>query len=183
MTKLGIVSLPAILLLGTLPLYAEASTPAPDFHEVYDLIRQHLADVNDAELNRIAVQALVSALNPRVVFVKDSGTETRKEDLVISKSSLFDGSIAYIRVVRVQDALDKALRQAWDQLGATNKLNGLVVDLRYAGGTDYAAAAATADLFTRKEQPLLDWGQGQVHSTDKNDSISPPLAVLVNHET
>src|SRR5690242_20997947 len=93
MTKLGIVSLPAILLLGTLPLYAEASRPAPDFREVYDLIRQHLADVNDAELNRIAVQALVSALNPKVSFAKDSGPETHKDDLVVSKSSLFEGSI------------------------------------------------------------------------------------------
>jgi C-terminal processing protease CtpA/Prc len=122
-------------------------------------------------------------LNPKVSFAKDSGTETHKDDLVVTKSSLFEGSIAYVRVVRVDDALDKSLRQAWEQLGATNKLNGLVVDLRYAGGTDYAMAAATADLFTRKQQPLLDWGQGQARSTDKNDSIATPLAILVNHQT
>ena len=34
--------------------------------------------------------------------------------------------------------------------------------MRYAGGDDYAAAAATTDLFVKKEQPLLNWGNGMV---------------------
>ncbi len=45
------------------------SRPAPDLQEVYQLIRAHLKGVTDSELNRTAVQALVSSLSPRVSLV------------------------------------------------------------------------------------------------------------------
>ena len=69
------------------------------------------------------------------------------------------------------------------KLGATNKLDGVILDLRYAAGDDYASAAATAELFVKKEQPLLNWGNGMVRSKDKSDAISLPVAVLVNRQT
>jgi C-terminal processing protease CtpA/Prc len=103
--------------------------------------------------------------------------------LLVTKSSLFDGPILYVRVGRVGEGLDKAVRQAWQEVGDTNKLTGIVMDLRYADGTNYAAAADTADIFVKKEQPLLDWGQGMVRSKEKNDSLATPLAVLVNRQT
>jgi C-terminal processing protease CtpA/Prc len=58
-----------------------------------------------------------------------------------------------------------------------------VLDLRYTDGTDYAAAAAAADLFIGKAQPLLNWGNGSASSHEKKDAITVPLAVLVNHDT
>lgn len=185
MTRLGISCLFVLLLglRGALPSHAETPRPVPDFREVYDLIREHLAETNQNELNRLAVQALVTALNPRVSIVAEPEAEAGKGDLLVSKSALFDGPIAYVRISRVGEALDKAVRQAWQDLGQTNKLNGMVIDLRYAGGSDYAAAAATADLFVKKEQGLLDWGQGLVRSKEKTDNIAVPLAVLVNKQT
>jgi C-terminal processing protease CtpA/Prc len=59
----------------------------------------------------------------------------------------------------------------------------VALDLRYAGGDDYAAAAAAADLFVKKEQPLLNWGSGMVRSKEKSDAIGLPVAVLVNRQT
>jgi len=50
-------------------------------------------------------------------------------------------------------------------------------------GDDYAAAAATADLFVKKELPLLNWGSGMVQSKEKTDAIALPVAVLVNRQT
>lgn len=185
MTRLGIVSLPLLSLLGLLAAAAvQAQSPgtAPDFHEVYDLVRQHLAGANESDLNRTAVQAFVSALSPKVGLLGES-TEASDQTLDVSRSSLFEGSLAYLRVTRVGQGLDKALRQAWQELGTTNKLNGLVIDLRYAGGGDYAAAVATVDLFLKKQQPLLDWGQGMARSKEKDDSISVPVALLVNGKT
>jgi hypothetical protein len=55
--------------------------------------------------------------------------------------------------------------------------------LRYTAGDDYASAAATADLFARKDQPLLNWGNGVVRSKEKSDAIALPVAVLVNRQT
>ncbi len=187
MIRLGNVSLLALLLLafvGPTSSQAEPAAPAPDFNEVYGLIREHLNDLSPSDLNRIAVQALVSALSPKVSLAGTPAADgTAKETMLVSKPSLFDGPIGYIRVGQVQEGLDKAGRQACQELGTSNKLNGMVFDLRYAGGTDYAAAAAAADLFVKKEQPLLDWGQGLVRSREKSDSFSMPLAVLVNRQT
>jgi C-terminal processing protease CtpA/Prc len=50
-------------------------------------------------------------------------------------------------------------------LAVTNKLTGVVLDLRFAGGDDYAAAQDAAKLFSAKKNPRL------------------PLVVLVNHDT
>ena len=58
-----------------------------------------------------------------------------------------------------------------------------MLDLRYAGGDDYAAAANVVDLFLKKEEPLLNWGNGVVRSKEKKDAISVPIAVLINRET
>ena len=59
----------------------------------------------------------------------------------------------------------------------------MVLDLRFADGDDYAAAAAVADLFLADANPLLDWGNGVVKSEKKDDIINLPVAVLVNRET
>ena len=52
----------------------------------------------------------------------------------MSKSSVFDGEILYVRVERVGDGLAKAISAACSKPGTTNKLKGVVLDLRYAGG-------------------------------------------------
>jgi hypothetical protein len=185
MTRLGIFALPAVFLLtlvGGLPLLAD-SPPAPDFKEIYDLVRQHLSGVNEADLNRAAVRGLLGVLGPNVSLVASDESSTNTDGVLVSKSSLFDGPVGYIRVRWVAEGLDKVVRQAWQEVASTNKLNGLIIDLRFAGGTDYAAAAATADIFARKEQPLLDWGQGMVKSKEKSDLVTVPIGVLVNEKT
>jgi C-terminal processing protease CtpA/Prc len=75
------------------------------------------------------------------------------------------------------------VRSAFDQLARTNSIKGMVLDLRYAGGNDYAAAAAAADLFVKKECPLLNWGAGMVQSKPKSLVIPVPVAALVNRQT
>jgi hypothetical protein len=40
-------------------LWSEQQQPTPDFKEVYDLIKAHLGDVTDADLNRAAVQGFI----------------------------------------------------------------------------------------------------------------------------
>src|ERR1051325_834879 len=187
MRRAGINSLIAIWLmfLAAQPgLRAQTTNAAPDFKEVYDLVRAHLTGMSEAELNRVVVQGLVSALGPKVSLLAEAAaTNAPAETPPVSKSSLFDGDIAYVRVGRVADGLAQAVGEACRKFGATNKVKGVVMDLRYARGDDYAAAAATADLFLKKERPLLNWGNGVVKSKEKNDAITWPAAVLVNRQT
>jgi Peptidase family S41 len=191
MIRIGIKSLLAVwlVLAGTQTALLRAQTKAednvaPDFKEVFDLVRAHLAGMSEAQLNQTAVQALVADLSPRVLLVTNGAAgKAPAEAPLVSKSNVFDGRVAYVRVERVGDGLAKAVREACDKLAATNKLDGVILDLRYASGDDYASAAASAELFIKKDQPLLDWGSGMVRSKDTSAALSLPVAVLVNRQT
>jgi hypothetical protein len=178
-----------LVLVGAQPglLWGQAKAEdaaGPEFKEVYDLVRAHLAGMSEAQLNQAAVQALVSGLGPRVSLVTNgTAGKAPAETPLISKSNVFNGEIGYVRVEQVGDGLANAVREACKRLEGTNKLDGVILDLRYAAGDDYASATATAELFIKKDQPLLDWGTGMVRSKDKSDAISLPVAVLVNRQT
>jgi len=162
---------------------AETNGP-PAFKEVYDLIRAHLEGASEAELDRAAVEGLLSKLYPRVTLVtNESSSKTEIESPLLSQSRVFDDAFAYLRVERVGEGLSKKVSAAFNDLSASNKLKGVVLDLRFAGGDDYAAAAEVADLFLAKPQPLLDWGKGIVESKAKSDAIKFPLTILVNQQT
>jgi C-terminal processing protease CtpA/Prc len=117
-----------------------------------------------------------------VVLVTNASAGIGTEPL-LSRASVFDDGIGYVRVSRVEEGLEGTLRGEYGRLAGTNKLKGLVLDLRFAAGDSYAAAAGAADLFLAKELPLLDFGKDFVRSKAKEDAVSVPLAVLVNRQT
>ena len=70
----------------------------PDFKEVYDLIRAHLAGMSEGQLNRAAVSALVSGLAPRVSLVTNAaaepvGTVNGATASIISRCSLSKSAV------------------------------------------------------------------------------------------
>ena len=83
------------------------------------------------------------------------------------------------------DALPAAIRAAYREMLQTNKakIKGLVLDLRFAGGFDYPAAAKLADGFLNSDRPLLNWQSGSARATPKTDAITVPVAILVNSQT
>jgi hypothetical protein len=187
MTRLDRYSLMAgllVLALGQPALPAAGAGASPNFPEVYRLIKEHATGVTDAELNRAAVEGLLAALGPKASWVTNSlSTNAPAETPLVTKASLFEGPIAYLRVAQAGGGLAKELKSAYDRLDSTNTLVGVVLDLRYAEGDDYAAAAAAADWFTSRGEPLLNWGTGIVSSHEKTNAIGVPVVVLVNHET
>lgn len=160
------------------------SADGPEFKEVYELLRSHAGSLTDTELNRAAVAGLLAELNSRAWLI-DSSKATAPDTNVapVSSTALFDESYGYVRVGRISSRLPEQFSSSLEKLSATNKVKGLVVDLRYATGNDYDAAAKVADQFLGSEQPLLDWGQGVVKSTHKTNVFRQPVAILVNQFT
>jgi hypothetical protein len=187
MTRIGTSSILTAVLLalaGSPALRAQTNAEPPDFKEVYDLIREHVSGMTEADLNRTAVTSLVSALGPGVSFSPDSGLgDTATSGPALARKSLLDDSIGYLRLRRLAPGAAESVRQSCEQWTATNHLKGVVLDLRYASGDDYAAAAAVADLFVKQERPLLDLGNKVLRSSEKLDPITLPVAVLVNGQT
>jgi hypothetical protein len=179
----GITGL-GMLLGGVERLIADTGTnEGPDFKEVYELIRSHVAGLSEGELNRAAVEGLVNALGPKVTLVTNEPADASSAESAMVRSNLFEGDIVYLRIRRVTEGLDRQIRDVCRPSDGTNKFKGLVLDLRYSSGEDYLAAAAAADLFVRKEQTLLFWGTKPVQSKQKKDAITIPVAVLINKQT
>jgi C-terminal processing protease CtpA/Prc len=176
--------LSALLVLATqLHSVAETTNSSPDFQEVFDLIRQHAAGVSTDELNRAAVQGFLTALGSRASLGTNNAA-LNSTNKPLAEVTVFNDDIGYLRITQVEYGLAKAVGAAIESLKATNKLSGLVLDLRYARGAGYKAAVDTVDLFVSKNQPLLDWGGGgMVSSHEKADAITVPVAVLVNGQT
>jgi Peptidase family S41 len=165
-------------------LRAETRGETPDFKEVYQLIKAHVPGISDAELDQAAIKGLLTVLGSKVSLVTNGAVGSGSaETRPVTKTGMFDGNIGYLRVGHVADTLAKEVQNVYQQLNATNKLKGLVLDLRYADGSDYAAVVAAADLFIAKAQPLLNWGSGTTSSHEKSDPIQLPIAILVNSET
>jgi hypothetical protein len=174
----------ASLLTTRCSLCADTTNTAPDFKEVYDLLHTNLAGVTDENLNRAAIQGLVSQYPGKVSLVGVAdGSVTPQDGTALSKSVVLENDVVYLRASRVAGNLANELSAAYHALTATNKAAGIVLDLRFADGDDYAAAVATVNLFVSKKTPVLDWGNGIVESNPGKEPIAGPLVVLVNGGT
>jgi C-terminal processing protease CtpA/Prc len=166
---------------------AGSTNELPKFDEVYQLLRAHLNGATEADLNRAAVEGLLAELKSGAMLVGDAATATESlpATTALGKSMIYDDSFAYLRVLKVDTNLAGQIMAAYREMAATNKskIKGVILDLRFAGGTDFAAAAAAADCFLNADQPLLEGGGVMVRSTKKDNAITVPLAALINSRT
>ena len=90
--------------------HAAETNDLPHFQELFRLLRANLPEASDEELNRAAVKGLTSALAPKVSLVpKGAGSTTQSESALVTRSNLFDGKVAYVRIGRVEEDLAKAI--------------------------------------------------------------------------
>jgi hypothetical protein len=172
---------------ATLVGLASAHGQAPlDLREVCNLIRSNLPGVSEAELNQAALEGILARLQGQAILLTNAvGTPetTATNQTPPAKTNLFDRRFGYLRVAVVTAGTAEAFAAALDQLTASNRLRGLVLDLRFATGTDYAEAGRIADRFVASEGLLFQWGDHTARATAKTNAFREPLAVLVNART
>ena len=166
--------------------WAGSTNEWPKFDEVYQLLRANLNGASEADLNRAAVEGLLDQLKSGAMLAGGGadGGETAAHP-ALGKSMIYDDCYAYFRVLKVETNLAGDLMASYREMAATNKsqIKGVVLDLRFAGGADFAAAAAAADCFLNADQPLLECGGVVARSTRKDNAITVPLAALINSKT
>jgi hypothetical protein len=177
---LGILSLAAF---GSPASAASETNKPPHFQEMFRLLRANLEGVSEEDLNRAAVQGLLQQFHPRVMLLNESSDRAESNEGQVDKTTVHDKWYGYLRVARVGPGLAEDIAGAWEKLSATNRLKGLILDLRFAGGHDYAAAASAANRFLTREKPLLAWGDSSIRSTAKEEAITTPLTALINQQT
>ncbi len=157
----------------------------PKLEELMSVIRTNLAGVSETEVTEAAVSGLLDHFRSRVFWVTNAAAAPApvQDTPLLADTNLFDGACGYVRVGRVAAGVAPLISDAFRGLMATNSLKGLVLDLRFAEGEDFAAAGRVAALFVNRDQPLLDWGSGQARAAAGTNAFTLPLAVLVNGET
>ena len=170
--------------LVTTPAFADPSKP---WKEVYDLIRTNLQSGVENDLSQTAVEQWIAKYPNRVLWETNSPAKTEaKIDGPAATSRIFESRYVSLRVQRVDNSLPATLREAWTGVASTNAVLGAVLDLRFAGGTDYEASLATAQLFLVGEAPRFQVGGVDVKlPANTGAAIYPrgPLMVLVNSST
>ncbi len=168
----------------TFAVSASVTNDLPRFEEIYKLLRENMP-VSASDLDKAAVKGIVRQLQPQALLDSGAASTTSSNATGVVKTRIFENAFVYFDIASVNDRVADKIADTYREIAATNKtkIKGVVIDLRFADGYDYPAAAKTADDFLNNEQPLLDWGTGSARATKKRNAISVPLAILVNHET
>jgi hypothetical protein len=165
-----------------LALPGVASQELPALAEIREILRKEVRDIPEAELEAVATQALLERVQGRLLAEGEVVNEEVDAPAVIEKR-LIDPGCVYVRVGRVSLGLAPQLAAVLQDTNLITEARGLVLDLRFAGGVDYAGAANAADLLVGDDAPLLDWGDGVARGSVKTGGWTLPVAVLVNKET
>ena len=156
------------------------------FEEVLNVIRTNMTDLSEEELSRSAAIGLIKELGTKVRLIEsvesaqsvtqDERPEPRAAE-VISKTAVYNDKFGYVRIRSVDERLTNIFKKTVTQLLATNGLSGVVLDLRFAEGTNYEAAAKVADEFVKGDRPLVRLGEVKIAATDRASDIRQPVAV------
>src|SRR6266404_1271400 len=98
-----------------LPFLSHAATnEAPDFKEVYELLRANLAGTDEAGLNRAAVQGLLTQIAPGAALLGEKQSGLNPEAAI--RTAVFDGAYGYLRIGQVGAGTDKQVSTAYEHL-------------------------------------------------------------------
>ncbi len=171
-----------ILVLAACVTLGRALAASPDFQLVYELIRTNVAGINADRLNTLAIEGLLDRLGGAARIITNEEPSSGSEGSLV-KTTLFEGHYGYARIGEIGTSSASELSEAISHWNPTNDLQGVVLDLRFASGKDFHAAAQLADLFFPAGQPVLDWGEGLFQSTSKTNAFPVPVTILVNRQT
>ena len=185
---------------------AAADSSLRETTEVISVLKSNYVDrdqLNDKLLNEATVDGLINALGHGVVLVSPPAPSTNAAKIVaaephsspdLARAEVIDPNIGYIRLSDVTSGTPAALDAQLKKF-AEAKVTGYVLDLRFADGTNYAAAAEVRavladgqELFTLKSSEKgtqIFRASSAVKSGPSGgaDLTSAPLMLLVNGQT
>jgi hypothetical protein len=199
----------ALLLAGTMSVCTAANVDSPlrQTAEVISVLKSNYVDhdkLDEKLLNEATVSGILEALGRGAVILTPEAPSTNSTKAAggeprpagpLARAEIIDPHIGYIRIADVTDgtpaALDAELKGFADA-----KVLGYVLDLRFADGTNFAAAAAVAGRFLGDGQEVFTLKSSEKgarvfragseikpSSSNGSDLASAPLMLLVNAET
>lgn len=175
--RLPFVPLLALCCLATISL--RAST---ELVEIQRLVSTNLPSLSPEQLAAPTVDELLLRLAPKVRWTNPESSQP-PESIPVTNPRRHSGDIGYVQLTHVSGDADVKLATALDDLRKDGALQGLVLDLRFADGRDFAASARASSLFFAGGEPILDWGEGVFAAPGRSNQFTAPVAILVNART
>ncbi len=174
--------IPALAIAALVAVVACSQAEVPAFPALFELVRTNVTGISSERLNELAVQGFLEKLGGAARFVTndDAGIHSEKS---IARATLLENHFGYFRLGEIEPRTSEAITKNLNEWRSSNELYGVVLDLRFASGRDFRAAAEVAGLFFPPGQPILDWGEGPILSASTSTHSVPPVTVLVNRET
>ena len=185
-TKIFKVHALFLLLLGVIYSYSvrlEANTNTyPSFQEVLDTIKKNLPSSSSQDWDKLAIEGLLNRLDGKVMLLSNQDISSKTQSYV-SFPRLYDSSFAHFRLLTIEKGISQEMESIWAQLSKTNTVKGIILDLRFAKGSEFPEIQKIANLFINKEIALFKIGEQNWKTEPKTNPIACPVIILVNRET
>ncbi len=175
------------------PTTSTSSADLKELQELITLLRAHYADrdsLSDKAITSAAMEGVLRRLGPgaHILSQAEAAKSADENAPAIAKQRVFTPSVGYVRIGTFHPGVAATVEETLGKL-AKQKLNGLILDLRFANGHDFGEAAALAGLFVDKEKPLICLQAADGTTTRRFDNpreptfANLPLILLVNGDT
>jgi C-terminal processing protease CtpA/Prc len=210
MMKIAAASITLILFFAASERPLRAAGTDPGLRQTTEIISALKSNYVDREkldgkmLDDATVAGILEALGSGATIVSSEPVTTNSQKTVtheshpvgpIARTEIIDPNIGYIRFADVSDSAVAALDIGLAKL-TEDKANGFVLDLRFADGTNYTAAAEIASRFVSGGEELFTLkssekgakvfrasAEAKTVASAGLDLTTVPLALLVNAET
>src|ERR1051326_4609909 len=146
------------------------------------------SQVREAEMNKAAVQGIVAALGPGAELIAPSMKAVSTNQPPALRTETIAPMMGYVWLKTIDATTIKQLDEALTKFDK-EKIDSLVIDLRFTKGGTFADAAEMVSRFLLKDKPLFTLRAAQ-DSADKSFVTTQPsafidwkLALVVNGET
>jgi C-terminal processing protease CtpA/Prc len=163
---------------------AEGTDSLPQLPEIIEVIREHLPQITQEDLDRAALQGILTEFQSQLEIVANqTDVPTEAEESPSALTHFYESSVGYLAAPMIDPTAFDSIQQGFTQLDSKNILQGFILDLRHVSGSHYKALTQIAGLFTSKSIPLLDWGEGIQLASPQSTIVTTPLVALIDETT
>lgn len=161
------------------------------YDEILQVLQARYADpslLDSKKLNQAAISGVFNSLEGSVRLIKPGSNEkSPPKTASIHSVSTLNPSIGYLRLERIEDESAKQLETEIQKLIKEKHTTSLILDLRFAYGSNYTSVPSIAANFLPEPKPLFSIQRGNASQSYMAalsvQSTDMPLVILVNHET
>jgi len=159
--------------------------------EILDLLQSRYADpalLTSKKINQAAILGVLASLDTSAQILDP--TTLSKPDTshpAINSVTILPPAIGYVRWERVDEGSAKMLESEIQKLIKEKQVAGLIIDLRFAQGSSFAAIPPAAAIFLPTSMPLFEIQRNA--GSEKFEAAKPafttelPLSILINGDT